>query len=108
MTAFTTWAGRVIVALFTFAGARWIALAAREGWQRAGRVIDDARKETAPAADFAADFAFLANCLWCADLSEEPLDCVCTEGCTEVEWCVARYEHTNTSIGTIPVYREDS
>jgi hypothetical protein len=64
----------------------------------------------APAAQPAAshDLAFLANCLWCADLSEEPLDCCCGEGCPEVEWCVARYERTNTAIGAIPPYREPS
>lgn len=70
----------------------------------AGRVRRLRRSEAAPAPDF----AFLANCLWCADLSEDPADCTCTRGCTEVEWCVARYDATNTSIGAIPVYREDS
>ena len=88
------------------------ALFVRDWWRRATHVhvtvireLDD-RRAALPGPE--PDFAFLANCLWCADLSEEPGDCSCTEGCTEVEWCVARYEHTNTSIGTIPVYREDS
>ena len=45
MTAVITWAGRVLAAAFILSGAAWIANAARESWQRAGRVIEDGRRD---------------------------------------------------------------
>ena len=93
-------AGIIVAAV---AGAALAAVTARESWRRAGRLHRRLTGQEAPRADF----AFLANCLWCADLSDDASDCICGEGCAEVGWCVARYDRTNTSIGAIPVYRED-
>ena len=43
MNTVTTWAGRVIVALGVAGALRWAAIAVRESFQRAGRVIEDTR-----------------------------------------------------------------
>lgn len=83
----------ILVAVLALA-AEWLLYQAHK---RRGRQV------AAPAPE--PDLAFLANCTWCANLSQDVTDCNCKTPCESVEWCVARYERTATI--AMPVIRED-
>jgi hypothetical protein len=86
MTGFTTWAGRVIAAIFAIGCVRWIVIAVREKFQHAAsqhrRIVEE--EAPRPAAGL--------RCLWCHPTPAGRAGrCGCTGKCEDVDWCIGDY-----------------